>query len=129
MELVGDINEVNIVKPEQFDKIIKHELLDIENLNLEPDDFGNNKILVANKSRYNEAQRIAQKKYREKYPEKYYEQQKKVYENMKLDEERRKHFNERSKINNKKYRDKKRQEFIEGGGELKKRGRPRKIKI
>jgi hypothetical protein len=81
---------------------------------------------VAKKTTYTDAHRKAQQRYREKYPEKYCELQRKLYERKKLDEEWKKKFNERSKIHNKKYREKKNQAIIEGGGEIKPRGRPRK---
>jgi len=89
--------------------------------------FGYKDMLLVKKSSYNEAQRLAQKKYREKYPEKYCKVQRDLYHNKKIDEEWRKKFNERSKINNKKYREKKREELKALGITIKSRGRPRKI--
>jgi len=103
------------------------DLTDIEQV-LEPDEYGITPIFVAKKSTYTQAHRKAQQKYREKFPEKYCEIQRKLYEDKKKDEEWKKKFNERSRINNKKYRDKKNKEVLEAGGEIKKRGRPRKVK-
>ena len=80
-------------------------------------------------STYTEAHFRAQKKYREKFPEKYLETQKKFYERKKQDEEWKKKFNERSKTNNKIYRDKLKEELIKNGGEIKKRGRPKKQNV
>jgi len=80
-------------------------------------------------STYTEAHFRAQKKYREKFPEKYLESQKKFYERKKQDEEWKKKFNERSKTNNKIYRDKLKEELIKNGGEIKKRGRPKKQNV
>jgi len=97
--------------------------------NLEEDEYGIKPILVAKKSTYTQAHRRAQQKYREKFPEKYCELQRKLYNDKKDDEEWKKKFNERSKMNNKKFRDRKNQEIIDSGGEIKKRGRPKKIQI
>jgi len=57
------------------------------------------------------------------------ETQKKFYERKKQDEEWKKKFNERSKTNNKIYRDKLKEELIKNGGEIKKRGRPKKQNV
>ena len=89
--------------------------------------FGYNEVLFVKKSSYNEAQRLAQKKYREKYPDKYCKVQRDLYHSKKTDDEWRRKFNERSKINNKKYREKKREELKALGITIKSRGRPRKI--
>jgi hypothetical protein len=93
------------------------------------EEFGNKEIVLVKKSTYNEAQRLAQKKYREKYPEKYCKVQRDLYHNKKIDEEWRKKFNERSKANNKKYRDKKKEEMKALGIEIRGRGRPRKVVV
>lgn len=103
------------------------DLTDIEQ-NFIPDEYGITPIFVAKKSTYTQAHRKAQQKYREKFPEKYCEIQRKLYDDKKKDEEWKKKFNERSKVNNKKYREKKNKEILEAGGEIKKRGRPRKVK-
>lgn len=76
--------------------------------------------------KYSQANLIAQQKYRHKYPEKYCEQQRKLYDRLKDDEEWKHKFNERCKINNKIYRDKKKAEMLGAGITQKKRGRPRK---
>jgi hypothetical protein len=95
---------------------------------IEPhEDFGNKEVVLVKKSTYNEAQRLAQKKYREKYPEKYCKVQRDLYHNKKQDEEWRMKFNERSKLNNRKYREKKKEEMKALGIEIKGRGRPRKV--
>jgi len=95
---------------------------------LEEDEYGLKPIMVAKKTTYTQAHRRAQQKYREKFPEKYCELQRKLYNDKKDDEEWKKKFNERSKMNNKKFRDRKNQEIIDAGGEIRKRGRPKKIK-
>jgi dolichyl-phosphate-mannose--protein O-mannosyl transferase len=84
-------------------------------------------IVIAKKSTYTQAHRRAQQKYREKYPEKYCEAQRKLYEEKKKDEQWKNNFNERSRKNNKIYREKKNNEIIQAGGEIRKRGRPKKI--
>lgn len=87
-------------------------------------------VVEETKKRYTQAHRLAQQRYRQKFPEKYCEQQRKLYENKKNDEEWKKNFNERSKINNAKYREKKRLEKEQDPNfEPKKRGRPRKEAI
>lgn len=76
--------------------------------------------------KYTPANLLAQQKYRQKYPEKYCEQQRKLYNRLKDDDEWKHKFNERCRINNKIYRDKKKAEILGLGIEVKKRGRPRK---
>lgn len=130
--LDGNWDENIIIHPDEmifpdanWDNVV--DLTDIEQ-NFTPDEYGITPIFVAKKSTYTQAHRKAQQKYREKFPEKYCEIQRKLYDDKKKDEEWKKKFNERSKVNNKKYREKKNKEIMEAGGEIKKRGRPRKIK-
>lgn len=87
-----------------------------------------NPIIEIKKNTYTPACRKAQQKYREKFPEKYCALQRKLYQDKKTDDEWKKKFNERSKVNNAKYREKKMKEFLEAGGEVKPKGRPKKIK-
>lgn len=90
-------------------------------------DKDENPIIEIKKNTYTPACRKAQQKYREKFPEKYCALQRKLYQDKKSDDEWKKKFNERSKVNNAKYRDKKMKEFLEAGGEVKPKGRPKKI--
>jgi len=101
---------------------------DIEiDVKIDLDEYGIEPIMVCKKTTYTQAHRKAQQKYREKFPEKYNEAQRKLYDDKKKDDEWKKRFNERSKINNKKYREKKNKEILLNGGELKPKGRPRKV--
>jgi len=111
-----ELNEQN----DDVDKIVLKDVIII----LNPQD-----VVVKKKRNYTEAHRRAQQKYREKYPEKYRELQRKVYNNLKQDDEWRKNFNEKNKESQKKYRDKKREEKIAQGLDVKPRGRPRKESI
>lgn len=87
-----------------------------------------NPIIEIKKNTYSPACRVAQQKYRDKYPDKYCALQRKLYQNKKGDDEWKKKYNERSKVNNAKYREKKMKEFLDAGGEVKPKGRPKKIK-
>ena len=101
---------------------------DIEiDVKVDVDEYGIEPIMVCKKTTYTQAHRKAQQKYREKFPEKYNEAQRKLYDDKKKDDEWKKRFNERSKINNKKYREKKNKEILLNGGEIKPKGRPRKV--
>lgn len=101
---------------------------DIEiDVKVDVDEYGIEPIIVCKKTTYTQAHRKAQQKYREKFPEKYNEAQRKLYDDKKKDDEWKKRFNERSKINNKKYREKKNKEILLNGGEIKPKGRPRKV--
>lgn len=111
-----ELNEVN----DDIEKIVLKDVIII----LNPQD-----VVVKKKRNYTDAHRRAQQKYREKYPEKYRELQRKVYNNLKQDEEWKKNYNEKSRETQKKYRDKKREEKIANGEEVKGRGRPRKETI
>ena len=82
--------------------------------------------LVIKKKRYTDAHRRAQQKYREKYPEKYRESQRKLYSELKKDDEWKARHNEKNRESQKAYRDRKKAELIASGIELKARGRPRK---
>lgn len=131
-----NIENLSIELPEDIGYVLPlgnpdNSILDFGDLEkkLEEDEYGIKPILVAKKSTYTQAHRRAQQKYREKFPEKYCELQRKLYNDKKDDEEWKKKFNERSKMNNKKFRDRKNQEIIDGGGEIKKRGRPKKIQV
>lgn len=75
------------------------------------------------KSTYTSAVKKAIDKYRKNNLEKFNEKQREYYNEAKQDEEWRKNFNERCKINNQKYRQKKKETL----GEIKPRGRPRKV--
>ena len=109
-----ELNEVN----DDVDKIVLKDVVII----LNPQD-----VVIKKKRNYTDAHRRAQQKYREKYPEKYRELQRKVYNNLKQDEQWRKQYNEKARETQKKYRDKKREEKIANGEEIKGRGRPRKV--
>jgi hypothetical protein len=111
-----EFNEVN----DDVEKIVLKDVIII----LNPQD-----VVVKKKRNYTEAHRRAQQKYREKYPDKYRELQRKVYNNLKQDEEWKKTYNEKSKVTQKKYRDKKKEEKINNGLDVKPRGRPRKESI
>jgi len=111
-----ELNEQN----DDVEKIVLNNVIII----LNPED-----VVIKKKRNYTEAHRKAQQKYREKYPEKYRELQRKVYNNLKQNDEWRKVYNEKSKEIQKKYRNKKREELINNGVEIKPRGRPRKINI
>jgi len=75
------------------------------------------------KSTYTSAVKKAIDKYRKNNLEKFNEKQREYYNEAKQDEEWRKSFNERCRINNQKYRQKKKETL----GEIKPRGRPRKV--
>lgn len=85
---------------------------------------------------YTESHRLAQQRYRERNREKYCEQQRKLYERLKQNDEWREHHNQKCRESNEKYRIKKRTELInkalENGEDIdkffnEKRGRPRKL--
>jgi len=124
------INGHHIVRPENFNKLIESGLLDkdIQNKIIgEQFEYDLKPILIIKKATYTEAHKKAQQKYREKNRAEYNEQQRKLYEKMKQDEDWKKKFNERSKENNKVYRLKKKEEKLNNPNyEQKKRGRPRK---
>jgi hypothetical protein len=86
-----------------------------------------NPVIEIKKNTYSPACRVAQQKYRDKYPDKYCALQRKLYQNKKGDDEWKKKYNERSKVNNAKYREKKMKEFLDAGGEVKPKGRPKKV--
>jgi hypothetical protein len=118
------INEmINYELDEQNDDVEKIILKDVIII-LNPQD-----VVIKKKRNYTEAHRRAQQKYREKYPDKYRELQRKVYNNLKQDEEWKKTYNEKSKVTQKKYRDKKKEDKISQGLDVKPRGRPRKESI
>ena len=75
------------------------------------------------KTTYTPAVKKAIDKYRKNNLEKFNEKQREYYNEAKQDEEWRKNFNERCRINNQKYRQKKKESL----GEVKPRGRPRKV--
>ena len=83
----------------------------------------------AKRSTYTEANRIAQAKYRAKYPEKYKQLQKKVYERIQKDEDRKAKYNQLDKDSHKRVRDRKRDEKLARGEVVRPRGRPKKIKV
>jgi hypothetical protein len=115
----------NIYKLVDYETQLK-EATEVEvNLITKEDD---NPIIEIKKSSYTPACRKAQQKYREKFPEKYCALQRKLYQDKKNDDEWKKKFNERSKVNNAKYREKKMKEFLDAGGEVKPKGRPKKVK-
>lgn len=120
-ELINEM--INYELDEQNDDVEKIILKDVIII-LNPQD-----VVIKKKRNYTEAHRRAQQKYREKYPDKYRELQRKVYNNLKQDEEWKKTYNEKSKVTQKKYRDKKKEEKINNGLDVKPRGRPRKESI
>ena len=71
-----------------------------------------------------ESMKRAQTKYREKNIEKYNEKQRAYYDNKKNDPDWKEHHNAKCRLANARYREKKK---LEKGGDLKPRGRPRKI--
>lgn len=71
-----------------------------------------------------ESMKRAQSKYREKNIDKYNEKQRAYYANKKEDPEWREQYNAKCRLANARYREKKK---LEKGGDLKPRGRPRKI--
>lgn len=71
-----------------------------------------------------EAMKKAQSKYREKNIDKYNEKQRAYYNNKKDDPDWKDIYNARCRLANARYREKKK---LEKGGDLKPRGRPRKI--
>lgn len=88
------------------------------------------------KTIYSQSHRLAQQRYRERNREKYCEQQRKLYERLKQNDEWRERHNKKSREANEKYRIKKRTDMInkalENGEDIdkffnEKRGRPRKI--
>jgi len=120
-ELINEM--INYELDEQNDDVEKIILKDVIII-LNPQD-----VVIKKKRNYTEAHRRAQQKYREKYPDKYRELQRKVYNNLKQDEEWKKTYNEKSKVTQKKYRDKKKEDKISKGLDVKPRGRPRKESI
>lgn len=85
-----------------------------------------NKIENNKKSTYTEAQKRAIQKYREKNREKYNESQKKVYERISQDAERKEKHNQVSRDNQRKYAEIRKQERIARGEVIRPRGRPKK---
>ena len=77
-------------------------------------------------SHYTDAHRRAQQKYRDKNREQYNESQKKVYERIKNDDDRREQHNKISRDNQRKYAEIKKQERISKGEPMRPRGRPKK---
>jgi len=108
-----DLIDAGIIKKEDIEELI--------------DEFGNERIIIVKKSKYTDAHRRAQAKYREKFPEKYHAIQHKVYEKKKDDPEWKAKWNEICKKNNKQYRDRKKAEQLALGVEPPKRGRPKKV--
>jgi hypothetical protein len=110
--------------------LVEFEAQQKESDNVKVNFIGNedeNKPIEIKKNTYSPSCRVAQQKYRDKYPDKYCALQRKLYQNKKTDEEWKKKYNERSKVNNAKYREKKMKEFIESGGVVKPKGRPKKV--
>jgi hypothetical protein len=114
--VILDNNDVTIADLEDVEK------------KLEADAYGIVPILVTKKSTYTQAHRRAQQKYREKYPEKYNALQRKIYSNLRLNEEWKERNRAKCRENNRIFREKKLKEHLESGGVIKTRGRPRKIK-
>jgi hypothetical protein len=122
----------HIVQPENFEKLLTSDLVDVEKVEHkikgEQFDYELQPVFVIKKSTYTDAHKKAQQKYRDKNREEYNESQRKFYERKKGDEDWKKKFNERSKENNKIYRFKKRAEKLNNPAyQPKPRGRPRKI--
>jgi hypothetical protein len=134
MECIYSYSELidghHIVRPENFNKLIESGLLDKDiqsKIMGEQFEYDLKPVLIIKKQTYTEAHKRAQQKYRDKNRAEYNEQQRKLYEKMKQDEDWKKKFNERSKENNKIYRLKKKEERMNNPNyEPKKRGRPRK---
>ena len=81
------------------------------------------------KSKYTDAHRIAQQKYREKNRDAYNKSQRELYDKLKQVEEWKNKFNERSAKNNLLYRENKKVKALEANPNIvfKGRGRPRKL--